>query len=295
MSLIADFLDMMSAEKGAAENTLLSYQRDLDSFSAFLGSDLSSATEDNLRKYFHALSAKGYAETTILRKISTLNDFFKFLLSENKITQNPMMGISSPKKKRPLPKFLTKDEINTLISTAFETKDYRHYRTGVMIKLMYACGLRVSELCELPVGAINFDRKQILIKGKGSKERLLPIADEALQSVLDWLPFRELALKNQKKSFLFPSLSSKSGHLTRDAFFKGLKELAARAGLPSERVSPHVLRHSFATHLLNKDVDLRSVQMLLGHESITTTEIYTHILSDTLLNEVRAKHPLANR
>lgn len=294
-AFVSNFLDMMAAEKGAAENTLISYQRDLAQFQAFYGDEISGATEDDVREYIRGLSARGYAETTVLRKISTLNDFFKFLLSEKQITQNPMINISAPKKKRPLPKFLTREEVNALISAAFLKKDFWHCRTAVMLQLMYACGLRVSELCGLPLGCINFEKKQILVKGKGAKERMLPIANEAADAVSEWIQLRGIMLKKQKNRFLFPSLNAKCGHLTRDAFFKDLKKLALLVGLSEEKVSPHVLRHSFATHLLNRDADLRSVQTLLGHESIATTEIYTHILPKNLLDEVRTKHPLSHR
>ena len=158
---------------------------------------------------------------------------------------------------------------------------------------MYACGLRVSELVSLPLNCINFDRKQILVKGKGAKERIIPMADAVIKDVIDYLKTRSRLLNGAEKPFLFPSLTSKSGHLGRDGFFKNLKNLAVLAGIDPARISPHVLRHSFATHLLNGKADLRSVQMMLGHEDITTTEVYTHILSQELLDEVKNKHPLA--
>lgn len=291
--LISDFLDMLAAETGAAVNTTNAYQLDLQQFSAYCNKDLCEINESDIQEFIRNLSKNGFAQTSIARKLSALNDFFKFLLSEKEISQNPMINILAPKKGRSLPKFLTRTEIDQIIEAANVQTDLKHKRTAVMLKLMYACGLRVSELVSLPVNCINFDKKQILIKGKGSKERLVPIADEAIKSVLAWLPLRDILLKGRKLPFLFPSTIAKSGHLTRDGFFKNIKKLALLAGLDAAKVSPHVMRHSFATHLLHEEVDLRSVQTLLGHEDIATTEIYTHILSKELQADVLTKHPLA--
>lgn len=293
--LIGDFLDMQASELGAAENTLAAYRLDLEQFAEFYGRDMTTAGEKDVQAFVRDLSARGYAPTSISRKISALNDFFKFLLSEKEIDANPMINIMSPKKGRRLPKFLTREEVDLMIEAAEHNPDARHKRTAAMLKLMYACGLRVSELVCLPLNCINFDRRQIIVKGKGSKERIVPVAEAALKEILAYLPVRESLLKGKEKPFLFPSSSAAGGHITRDGFFKNLKNLAVLAGIPPEKISPHVLRHSFATHLLNRDVDLRSLQKMLGHEDISTTEIYTHILSDELLQEVRNKHPLAQR
>ena len=293
--LIGDFLDMQASELGAAENTLAAYRLDLEQFAEFYGRDMTTAGEKDVQTFIRDLSARGYAPTSISRKISALNDFFKFLLSEKEIDANPMINILSPKKGRRLPKFLTREEVDLMIEAAEHNPDARHKRTAAMLKLMYACGLRVSELVCLPLNCINFDRRQIIVKGKGSKERIVPVAEAALKEILAYLPVRESLLKGKEKPFLFPSSSAAGGHITRDGFFKNLKNLAVLAGIPPEKISPHVLRHSFATHLLNRDVDLRSLQKMLGHEDISTTEIYTHILSDELLQEVQNKHPLAQR
>ena len=293
--LIGDFLDMQASELGAAGNTLAAYRLDLEQFAEFYGRDMTTAGEKDIQTFIRDLSARGYAPTSISRKISALNDFFKFLLSEKEIDANPMINIMSPKKGRRLPKFLTREEVDLMIEAAEHNPDARHKRTAAMLKLMYACGLRVSELVCLPLNCINFDRRQIIVKGKGSKERIVPVAEAALKEILAYLPVRESLLKGKEKSFLFPSSSAAGGHITRDGFFKNLKNLAVLAGIPPEKISPHVLRHSFATHLLNRDVDLRSLQKMLGHEDISTTEIYTHILSDELLQEVQNKHPLAQR
>ena len=293
--LIQDFLDMLAAEHGASLNTINSYKRDLNQFCDFYQDDLTLVSEETITAFIHKLSADNLAPTTISRKISALNDFFKFLLSEKEISQNPMINISAPKKGRPLPKFLTEADILKMITAANENKDLRHKRTAVMLKLLYACGLRVSELLTLPLNCINFSKAQILVKGKGSKERLVPIAADAADSVKNWLFFREKLLGGRTSPFLFPSLSALSGHLNRSTFFRRVKNLGLLAGLSPEQVSPHVLRHSFATELLNNNADLRSIQSMLGHEDIATTEIYTHILPTGLIEEISAKHPLAKR
>lgn len=293
--LIDDFLDMQAAEHGAAQNTIDAYRRDLELLSAFVGKDLTLVGERDVQKFVQALSEKGAAPTSISRRISALNDFFKFLLSEKEITDNPMVNISAPKKGRRLPKFLTRDEVNLMLTAAEHNPDIRHKRTAAMLKLMYACGLRVSELVGLPLNCINYDRQQILIKGKGAKERIVPIAKAAIDDVLAYLPERRKLLKDRETPFLFPSATARSGHITRDGFFKNLKNLAVLAGIDVQKVSPHVFRHSFATHLINREVDLRSLQKMLGHENISTTEIYTHILSDELRDDVQKRHPLAQR
>jgi integrase/recombinase XerD len=287
------FLDAMAASVGAAVNTLSAYRRDLLQFSEFCGMDWTAVSQEEVRAFVHKLVDEGYEASSVSRKLSALNDFFKFLQSEKEIDHNPVTGILPPKKGRPLPKFLTRSEVERIIEAAHEQQDWRHKRTAVMLKLMYACGLRVSELVGLPQNCINFERKQLLVKGKGAKERLIPIAPEAAKSVLSWLEIRATVFKGINSPFLFPSQTATDGHLTRDTFFKNIKKLALLAGLSPEKVSPHVLRHSFATHLLDKDVDLRSVQAMLGHSDIGTTEIYTHILSGRLLSDVLSKHPLS--
>ena len=291
--LIDDFLDMQTSEHGAAENTLMAYRLDLEQFIGFCGKDPTAAVESDIQEFVRNLAAQGFAPASIARKISALNDFFKFLLSEKKIKANPMVNILTPKKGQPLPKFLTRREVDLLIEAAEHNPDARHKRTAAMLKLMYACGLRVSELVNLPLNCINFDRRQILVKGKGAKERIIPVAEAAVKEILAYLPVREALLKGREKPFLFPSTTAADGHISRDGFYKNLKNLAVLAGIDPEKVSPHVLRHSFATHLVNRDADLRSVQKMLGHENIATTEIYTHILSDELQQKVLAKHPLA--
>ena len=190
---------------------------------------------------------------------------------------------------------MTEAEIKLLIETVGEDKSFSGRRLIAMLKLMYACGLRVSELVALPENCINFERGQILIFGKGSKERIVPVAPAAMEEIVEYIEFRKMYLNGRKSPWLFPSLHATGGHITRDGFFKNLKSLAVKAGISPQKISPHVLRHSFATHLLSHKVDLRSLQKMLGHEDISTTEIYTHIVSEQLREEVRRNHPLAQK
>ncbi len=292
-SKIEDFLQMMAAEKGAAANTLAAYERDLNQFVMFCGDAWQKICPQDVAAFIRDLTAQGMSARTIARKLSALREFFKFLFSENEIKENPTLNLISPKREKPLPKFLSEDELRSLIAAATKKQSPHQRRIAVMIELMYACGLRVSELVGLPENCINFDKKQLLVRGKGSKERLIPVAESALEQVKDYLTYRDWFLKKGRKSiWLFPSKTSASGHLTRDMFFKQLKDLAREVGIEAKRISPHVLRHSFATHLLNHNADLRAVQKMLGHEDIATTEIYTHIISDDLIKKVRDMHPL---
>lgn len=293
---IDSFLDAESAERGAASTTISSYKSDLLQFFSF--SEINTTldlTEERIEKFLQYLQTSGYAPKSMARKLSTLKDFCRFLYSEKIIDTNPAAYILTPKQEKPLPKFLSVEEIQQLIDAAFAKKDYRYWRIGVMIELMYATGLRVSELIGLPENAINYNKKLVTLVGKGSKERIVPIAGRVIAALQEYLPLREEFIKKSSSSnWLFPSLTAISGHLTRDAFYKDLKKLAADCGIYPSRISPHVLRHSFATHLLNNNADLRSVQKMLGHENIATTEIYTHIIPQKLGDVVRSKHPLAH-
>ncbi len=294
--LINDFLEMLSAERGASPNTIDAYRRDVEQFWAECKKAVPVAVvRSDISDFIAFLNKENYTTKSIARKISSLREYFKFLYSEKEIKDNPTVNILTPKLEKPLPKFLTTDEIQRLIAAAEGHKNVRYKRMAVMLTLMYACGLRVSELVELPENCINYDKRQILVRGKGNKERLLPIAEKAIDEVRDYLEYRDCFLKKGRRSmWLFPSFSS-SGHITRVAFFMDIKELAAQAGISPAKVSPHVLRHSFATHLLNNNADLRSVQQMLGHSSIATTEIYTHIVTDKLADTVRRLHPLSQK
>ena len=297
-SVVNRFLEMMSAERGAAQNTLEAYGRDVSQFLDFCGNvSLKNVSADDIADFVQYLSREErFSSKTVARKISAVREFFKFLYTDNIIKENPALDILTPKQQKPLPKFLTQEEIKQLLLAAQTGETPALRRMSVMLELMYACGLRVSELVSLPENCINFDKRQILVRGKGSKERIIPVAPQAIQAVLDYFSYRDYFIKGGRKSiWLFPSKISSSGHITRDAFFKHLKDIAVRAGISPQKVTPHVLRHSFATHLLNHDVDLRSVQKMLGHESINTTEIYTHIISDKLIKTVQKLHPLAQK
>ncbi len=291
--LIADFLKMMSAEKGAAFNTLEAYQRDIVQFFDICQlSSIKNINKKDISFYMQEISKQGYAIRSIGRKVSVLREFFKFLYSENVIQDNPALYLSLPKKEKLLPKFLLQKDILKLIEISEKSNKPQYRRIGVMLKLMYACGLRVSELISLKENNINFEKKQILIYGKGDKERIVPIAQIALDALEEYRNYRNYFLKRGKNSiWLFPSYS-KSGHLTRDGFFKEIKKFAMLGDFDKNMISPHVLRHSFATHLLNKGTDLRSVQKMLGHADISTTEIYTHVISEKLVEQVKENHPL---
>lgn len=289
---IENFLQMMAAEKGASQNSLTAYDTDLHQFLLFSDGQLSkNAVESFLRD----LSSRQFAPRTIARKLSAIKEFCKFLYSEKIISDNPAQNILTPKQEKSLPKFLSPEEIENIIQIASESKDYRFHRIAVMIELMYASGMRVSELVGLPISAINYEKNQVTIMGKGSKERIVPLAERAVNTVAKYKELRENFIKkNGKSNWLFPSLTAVDGHITRDAFFKDIKKLAAECGISPSKVSPHVLRHSFATHLLNNEAGLRSVQKMLGHENITTTEIYTHITNQRLIDTVNRKHPMSN-
>ena len=295
VSEVENFLSMMVAERGASQNTIENYQRDIEQFLLLLNQkNFSLVTEEDVSLVVQKLTNMHYAPKSVARKISAIREFFKFLFSLNIIKENPTTYLMSPKQHKSLPKFLTEDELTLLIKTAQAKDSFSSRRMATMLVLMSECGLRVSELVGLPENCINYEKNEILIKGKGSKERLIPISKEAQTAVLDYTNYREHFMKAGRRSiWLFPSVKSSSGHVSREAFFIALKELALEAGLNPEKVSPHVLRHTFATRLLNHDADLRSVQKMLGHEDISTTEIYTHITSEKLINTVKRLHPLS--
>jgi len=294
LELIEMFLDTISAENGSAENTVISYKYDLEQFFNFFSDkNISDISRQDLKDFLIYLNSQGYSSKSILRKISALRDFFKFLITENITKDNPTINLDTPKKEKKLPDFLTQEEIFKIIDTAALSEKFIFRRDGAMISLMYASGLRVSELISLKTSSVNFKKAQVFIKGKGNKERIVPIALEAIDYLAAYIDERECFLKKNKSEYLFPSVKKPSLPLTRDVFYKQLKELACLSGINPEKIHPHILRHSFATFLINHNTGLRSVQKMLGHENITTTEIYTHILSDNLKNAVQNNHPLA--
>lgn len=277
---------MLSAERGRSANTIASYERDLRLAESAIGT-LVTASSAHIQKYAADLSRAGDRASTVARKLSTLRGFYKFLALEKIIRDNPAAALESPKRQKALPKYLSPEEIDLLLSSAGDIKT--SVRLRAMLELLYASGLRVSELCEMPMSAILGDR--LLIHGKGAKERIVPMHAEAQRALAAWLEHRAQSTDNR---YVFPS-NGASGHITRDGFFKILKKCAALAGISPARVSPHVLRHSFASHLLSGGANLRVIQTMLGHEDIATTQIYTHVLPDALRQTVAQHHPLAKR
>ena len=287
MNYIDIFLEALSAEKGRSQKTLESYGTDLHQAQDALG-DLKTASADALAAYLAGLPDRA---TTIARKASALRGFYKFLMLEKIISENPAVALEVPKAHKSLPKYLTMDEIELLISSAGDVRNA--VRLRAMLELVYASGLRVSELCELQVSGIL--PGALLIHGKGAKERIVPMHDAAAASLGKWMDMRpQLAPGAIGAKYVFPS-SGKSGHITRDGFFKILKKCAVLAGIDPARVSPHVLRHSFASHLLAGGANLRAIQTMLGHEDIATTQIYTHVMPDRLIDTVQTQHPLAHK
>ena len=282
----------MVAERGASVRTIAAYGKDLTDLNGFLsarGIDLRKATRTDLEEYLHSIVKAGLSAKTQGRRLSALREFYRYLYSEDLIKKNPADYLQSPKIGQSLPKYLTEDEVKRMIDKA----DENDVRMKTMLEVLYASGMRVSELVGLTVLAVTKDNKTITITGKGNKERIVPLNEPAAVALNEWLIHRELSLKRGRISkWLFPS-SGKVGHLTRDGFFKALKKIALAADIDPERVSPHVLRHSFASHLVAHDADLRSVQKMLGHADIATTQIYTHILQDRLKKTVENSHPLA--
>ncbi len=298
------FLDMLAAERGAGENTLSAYTRDLADFSDFLRSkqqSLSTASSDHIRDYMTTLDDRGFAASSAARKLSAIRQLFRFLYAEGRRSDDPAAILQGPKRGRALPKILSVQQVDRLLETsrqAMQNEDspaperLRAARLHCLLELIYATGLRVSELVALPASAARRDQRMIIVRGKGSKERMVPLNDTAKQAMADYLALRGQAKAGESK-WLFPSIGE-SGHLTRQHFARELKGLAAAAGLRADQVSPHVLRHAFASHLLQNGADLRVVQTLLGHSDISTTQIYTHVLEERLKTLVRDLHPLAD-
>jgi len=282
MNYIDIFLEALSAEKGRSEKTLDAYSSDLHHADETIPGGLMNADEKAIQKYLASLPDKA---SSIARHASALRGFYKFLMLEKIITKNPTANLELPKRKRALPKYLSVEEIELLISSAGDTRNATRLRA--MLELVYASGLRVSELCELPMAANLGDK--LLIHGKGAKERMVPMHPGAVHALNKWLDVRG----DTDSKYVFPS-NGKSGHITRDGFFKILKKCAILAGIEPKRVSPHVLRHSFASHLLAGGANLRAIQTMLGHEDISTTQIYTHVMPEKLRETVEQHHPLAH-
>ncbi|UKK83925.1 tyrosine recombinase [Sphingopyxis sp. BSN-002] len=287
-SLIDRFLEMMAAERGASRNTLAAYRRDLEQAAELIHGSLGNAQADDLRKLM--ADYQSLAASSAARKLSALRQFFAFLLDEGDRTDNPALDIARPATRRPLPRILTHDHVETLFAQASEeaageTPPANAVRMLLLLELLYGSGLRASELVSLPRRAVTGGREFLIIRGKGDKERLVPLSERAREAVDRWLP-----LLADGSPWLFPSGKA---HLSRVRLFQLLRELAARAGIDPAAISPHVLRHAFATHLLEGGADLRALQLMLGHADIATTEIYTHVDSRRLVELVNKRHPLA--
>ncbi len=293
------FLEMMAVERAAADNTLAAYSRDLtdaDGYLTIQGKGLAEATAEDIEAYFASLGARGLAPATAARRRAAVRQFYRFVLGEGWREDDPSRRVEAPRKGRPLPKVLSRDEMDRLIQAASARDGAQGLRFGCMVELAYASGLRISELTALPLAALARDPAYLIVKGKGGKERLAPLNDTARATVKAYIEVRARFLSKGEKAnpWLFPS-RGKAGRLTPRRFAQVLDEAAAGAGIDPARVSPHVLRHAFATHLLEGGADLRVVQKLLGHADISTTQIYTHVASDRLREVVQTRHPLARR
>jgi integrase/recombinase XerD len=309
--LIGLFLDMLAAEQGAGRNTLDAYRRDLTDFSEFLarnGFGFAGAHTQSLRDYLADLDARGFKSSSVARRLSAMRHLFRFLLNERIRSDDPAAILSGPKRGRGLPKVLSITDVDRMLTRAKElalaseasaSQRLRAMRLYCLLEVLYATGLRVSELVALPRSAARNDSRMIVVRGKGDKERLVPLNDASRQAMADYLAATQANQSDRKKKasaskWLFPSFGE-SGHLTRQHFARDLKELAAASGLAPRLVSPHVLRHAFASHLLHNGADLRIVQTLLGHTDISTTQIYTHVVEERLKSLVRDLHPLAEK
>ncbi|WP_106407679.1 site-specific tyrosine recombinase XerD [Aquidulcibacter paucihalophilus] len=302
-NLVDAFLEMIGVERGAARNTLDAYRRDLADFSDFLNErqvDAMSATYEDIEAFAQDLSVRGLSSTTIARRRAALRQFFQFAVSEGWRADDPTRRWDGPKRGRSLPKTAEAADIDALLAAATTLKGWKAARASCLIELVYGCGLRVSELVGLPLRAVpKPDIAAMRVKGKGGKERLVPLGSYARRALDTWLAVRaqslpEGNLRAEAEKFVFPA-KGKAGHFGRREFARLLDELAIKAGLDPKKMSPHVLRHAFATHLVEGGADLRSVQVMLGHADISTTQIYTHVADARLTELVTRNHPLAKR
>lgn len=291
------FLEMMSAERGASKNTIISYKRDLVDFGSYLKKhevSIGDASPEIIREYLSKLSGKGISASTNARRLSSLRQFYQFLYSENIRNDNPTVSLETPKLGKKLPKSLSKEEVEKILELVHSKNTFENLRLAALLEILYASGLRASELVSLKISNIQFDpitkaiKPYLLIKGKGNKERIVPLNKSAIAAIEKHLAEK----KNEDSEWLFPS-QGKSGHITRQRFGQMLKDIARKCNINDEKLSPHILRHSFATHLLENGADLRTIQEILGHSDISTTQIYTHIAKERLKSVVKEHHPLS--
>jgi integrase/recombinase XerD len=301
-TLIELFLDMLAAERGAGENTLAAYGNDLADLSAHLGAakrSIAEASTDDLRGFLKSLAERGFKASSLARRLSAVRQLYRFLYAEGKRGDDPAAVLEGPKRGRKVPKVLSIAEVDTLLAQAHGAIDsapspaarLRAARLAGLLEVVYATGLRVSELVALPASAARRDQRMLVVRGKGGKERLVPLNQAAKRAMAEYLKLRAEAGRDASSKWLFPSFGEQ-GHLTRQHFARDLKTLGAACGIGGDRLSPHVLRHAFASHLLHNGADLRVVQTLLGHADISTTQIYTHVLEERLKTLVRDLHPL---
>lgn len=293
------FLEMLAAERGASNNTLEAYQHDLEDFASYYQKPVIKASTEDVQSYFSYLTKQGFSEKTRARRLSSIKQFFLFLQTEGERKDNPALNIDSPKLGKTLPKYLSHEEVDCLLTTAQKDTSEEGVRLYALLELLYATGMRISELVTLPMAALNYTKsgnnytvaEYFIIRGKGNKERVLPLHQKAKKALEEFLLFRPKHLTAPQNKWVFFS-RSKAGHLTRQRVCQLLNTLSINAGIDPKRVSPHVLRHSFASHLLHNGANLRIVQELLGHASLSTTQIYTHILDDRARKLVLEHHPL---
>lgn len=298
------FLEMLIATRGASMATKDSYARDLADFFAFAAErklKMESISHQEISDYLASLTARHMSSATLARRRSALTQWFKFLIGERVIAENPVLLVRAPKRERSLPKQLSKEEVQALITATQADSSLEGIRLNALMELIYASGMRVSELVTLTMQHIQRDPRRpkkiqpyFLVTGKGSKDRLVPLHARAVEALGDYLTVRDQFLGKRDSRYLFPS-HSKQGHLTRQRFGQLLKQLCITAGIDPSRCSPHTLRHSFATHLLEGGADLRVIQELLGHADIATTQIYTHVADKRLVSVMQSKHPLAKK
>ena len=291
--LVDQYIEFLIVQRNLSKNSCFSYRTDLKQFLNFIGEKKLLYVDDSIvKKYILFLSSR-YSVSSHARKLSVVKQFFNFLLNENKIIENRFLDLNSPKSEKKLPSVLSESEINMIFDEAYKDKSAKGIRFITMMEIMYATGIRVSELVGLKIASLKEDFSSILIFGTGKKERYVPLTEPAQAALIEYLKVRENLTKNESKGsiFLFPT-NSKSSHITRVRFFQILKGVCMKLNIDPNRVSPHVIRHSFATHLLDRGVDLRIIQTSLGHADISTTQIYTHVQTRKLKNIIENKHPL---
>ena len=295
--LVENFLEILASEKGLSKNTLYSYKIDLDQFINFLKKKSIKSKEfkdKDIKEFISTFKNKGYEKSTVSRKISSLTHFFNFLLDEKEIEINPLSNFEIPKQTKKLPIILSNKHIDKILEFTRQDQSATGIRLYTMIEILYATGIRISELVEMKLSSIYEDKNFLLVSGKGNKERLVPISKNTRETLDKYLTIRSHFISEKIKSiWLFPSKQSSVGHITRQRFNQLLNELNLRADLGIKSISPHKLRHAFATHLLENGMDLRSLQQILGHADISTTQIYTHVLKERLKEIIKDNHPLS--